>query len=240
MEPKNIIRKIAHLKAPVINEQEYTISGVFSTDDEDRHGEVVDQAGWKLAEFLQNPVILFAHDHYTPAVGKAIELGMNALGQLAGTIKFAVEEDVSGLARTLFNLYKGGFMRAFSVGFANDIVEYDQENDKLTLKENTLYEISCVNVPANAMALANSKGLDMAPLEELNKTRKAVLTEKDLESISAAVADVIISKAELSTDSTTEEKKVVETPSGRAGRVRRINKAIRKLVREKQLLKKYN
>jgi HK97 family phage prohead protease len=231
MKPEKMIHKQVYLKSPVVNEEDYSIAGVFSTDDTDRHGEVVDQTGWKLSEFLANPVILFAHDHWTPAVGKATELHLDGQGNLAGTIKFAVEEDGSGLARTLFNLYKNGFMRAFSVGFENNVVTYDEEADTVTLKENTLYEISCVNVPANAMALAYSKGIDISSLETLNQ-KELKIGEKELNAIGEVV------KEALKSSDSAEEGKKVETPISRAGRMRRINKAIRKLVREKARLRK--
>ena len=49
--------------------ENYIIRGVFSTGTEDRQGDIVVQNGWILNEFLQNPVVLFTHDHWQPAVG---------------------------------------------------------------------------------------------------------------------------------------------------------------------------
>jgi HK97 family phage prohead protease len=178
-----LVYKNVHFKTTGVDETNHTIKGVFSTGDEDRHDEVVNQNGWKLEEFLKNPVVLFAHDHYQPAIGKIIELGKDANGDLAGTIQFAYDE--YDFAATIFKLYAGGYMRAFSVGFMNDIIEYDQANDKVTLVENTLYEISCVNVPANAMALAYSKGIDMSPVENhikrINELREKGVMEKKVD-----------------------------------------------------------
>ncbi len=168
-----MIRKQLIFKQTSVDEKNYTIYGIFSTDDEDRHGEIVDQSGWILDQFNANPVILFAHDHYQPAVGQGVEVKIQDIGgkkQLAGGIKFAAEE--YDFAMTLFKLYAGRYMRAFSVGFMNNVYEIDQESDTIILKENVLYEISCVNVPANAMALANSKGVDVQPIEELMNKRK--------------------------------------------------------------------
>lgn len=156
-----------------VNDTEYTIDAVFSNADVDRSGESIDQKGWILDEYLSNPVILFAHDHYQPAVAKTISIGINSRNELEGTIKFAVDE--YPFAKILFNLYKNGYMRAFSVGFMN--VEYEtSETDGesvVVLKKNKLYEISVVNVGANAMALAKNsfaearaKGLDTKSLDE--------------------------------------------------------------------------
>ena len=152
-----------------INEEEHTISAVFSTADVDRSEEVIDQKGWILDEYLTNPVILFAHDHYQPAVAKTISIGINSKNELEGVVKFAVEE--YPFAQILFNLYKGGYMRAFSVGFSN--IENEVVDDVMILKKNKLYEISVVNVGANAMALAKNslaearaKGLDTSALDK--------------------------------------------------------------------------
>lgn len=161
----NLIKKTLLFKANVVDDTNYIIRGIFSSGIEDRQSEVVDQNGWKLEEYMTNPVVLFAHDHHQPAIGKCVELGKDAMGNLQGAIQFAANE--YDFAKTIFNLYKSGFMRAFSVGFMNDKYEIDQANDRVVLRENTLYEISCVNVPANAMALASSKGIDMAPLERV-------------------------------------------------------------------------
>jgi len=55
-------------------------------------------------------------------------------------------------------------MSAFSAGFDSKNVTYDDENDRQILTENILYEMSCVNVPANAYALAKAAGIETSPL----------------------------------------------------------------------------
>jgi HK97 family phage prohead protease len=145
-----------------INEEQHTLRAVFSTGDVDRHGEIVDQKSWILNDFLKNPVVLFGHDHSQPPVGMITGLGYNNDGNLEGEVKFAAVE--YPFANVIWNLYKGGFMKAFSVGFSAGKV--DIVDDQVILKDNTLYEISTVAVPANAMALAKSKGFDVSALEE--------------------------------------------------------------------------
>jgi HK97 family phage prohead protease len=222
--------------------EKFIIRGIFSTDDLDRHDEKVIQAGWKLEEFLANPVILFAHDNYTPAVGKATELSIDLNGSLSGAIQFAVNEDTSGLAKTLYNLYAGGFMRAFSVGFRNDVYEVDQENNIVVLKENTLFEISCVNVPANAMALAESKGIDVKSLDDLEAQEK-IESEKIVVSVMEKLASDVLAEVELKiknvSSDTRKEKIKVETPQATGGKYdcRKINKAIRQLLNKKKKIK---
>ncbi len=146
------------------DEENYIIRGVFSSGQEDRQGDIVVQNGWMLDEFRENPVVLFAHDHWQPAVGMMIDLGFNEKGELAGAIKFAAKE--YDFAMTLYLLYKGKYMRAFSAGFECIDGGYDQANDIQILKQNILYEVSCVNVGANAQALAVQNGIDISPLSK--------------------------------------------------------------------------
>lgn len=190
----NLIKKQLIFKAGLTNDSDFTIRGIFSTGAVDRQGEVVVQTGWDLKEFMENPVILFAHDHYQPAIGKVLELGMNQLGNLEGIIQFAAKE--YDFANTIYNLYKGGFMRAFSVGFMNEEYTVDQENDTMILSKNKLYEISAVNVPANAMALAMSKGIDCSAIEKMmSKGKEVPKVEEPKEEIKTGEAVEAISKS---------------------------------------------
>lgn len=145
---------------------DYTIEGIFSTANTDRHGDIVQQ-NWDLKNFIQNPVILNSHnyDDVAEIVGKVVDIGLNPDSQLAGKIKFAVNENPK--ARIIYELYKNGFANAFSVGF---IPKDFGSNGEITLSE--LLEISVVSVPANAMALAKAKGIDTTLLEEEQKDEK--------------------------------------------------------------------
>lgn len=244
MDPKDrsLIKKQLLFSAKDIDEEQHIIRGVFSTAGEDRHGEIVDQNGWQLKEYMDNPVILFAHDHYTPAVGSAIELDKDGSGNLAGAIKFAV--DTSELAMTLWKLYSQKVMRAFSVGFMNTKMEIDPQDDTIILRENVLFEISCVNVPANAMALAKSMGIDTDPLEKFlqQQVQKEVkITEGDIDKITDQVARKLNtdrSRADMPGKTT---KKRAETPTGRGHRysVRSINHNLRHLLKKKKRAQRF-
>lgn len=164
-----------NVKVKAIDRDNYTIRFIMSTPDVDRHGEVVDQKGWDFNNYLQNPVVLWGHDQSIPAVGKIIEIGI-VEGNTEGVVQFAYNENP--LAKTLFELYAGEYMRAVSVGFMNRKWAYDEQNDILTLLENELYELSLVNVPANARALAKSKGIDISPLETIESIEKKASIEK--------------------------------------------------------------
>jgi len=226
-----MLQKILNSKIKEVNEEENSIRFIFSTDDDDRQGESVDQKGWNLKEFLKNPVVLFAHDHYQPAIGQVTEIGYEN-GQLEGVIKFAVEE--YDFAKTIYQLYKGKFMRAVSAGFRNDKYEVDEESDRIVLKENTLYEMSAVNVPANAMALAKSVGIDTCSLEKIIKNKNIELSEEDVnkigESVSKNIKETIDKGLAI---------KTVETPNQKGKQKRKlttkqINEAVRKLLSQKK------
>jgi HK97 family phage prohead protease len=154
-------------KAVSIDREKFQIRFVMSTPEVDRHGEVIDQKGWDFSKFLLNPVVLWGHDQSIPAVGKVVGIE-NVNGNTEGIVQFAVKENPE--AKVLFELYAEGYMSAVSVGFMNNKWMYDEENDLLTLLENELFELSLVNVPANASALAKAKtkGLDVDVIKRLN------------------------------------------------------------------------
>lgn len=227
-----------------ISDENYTIKGVFSTADEDRHGEIVDQKTWQLDDYLKNPVILFGHDHNQPAIGKAVNLFFNSEGNLEGEIQFAAKE--YDFAKTIFQLYKGGYMRAFSVGFQNEVVEYDDAENKVTLKRNNLFEISCVNVPANALALAKAKGINTEPLEKhlhtIVEKEGKVLSAKNrtaVENAISALNQVLEADTKQLSDDTAVPPKQVETPrsTGVKNPAKIINQVVRNLLAEKRNLK---
>lgn len=151
--------QIAHIKSQTANKENYTLEAIFSTDDEDRHGDIVRQ-DWELKSFKKNPVILNSHNYYDAldVIGRAEKIKV-VDGKLEGTIKFAVEENPK--AKIIFDLYAGGFLNAFSVGFIPR-----EWSDKGEILKSELLEVSAVSVPANAMALAKAKGIEVNKLYE--------------------------------------------------------------------------
>ena len=159
---KNKLYENLNIKVKSVDEDNATLEAVFSTEDEDRHGDIVRQ-NWDLKLFKKNPVILNSHNYWsaTDVIGKAEKIGVKN-GQLEGKIKFAVEENP--VAKIIFDLYKNGFLSAFSVGFIPK-----EFSDKGEILKSELLEISAVSVPANAYALAKSAGINIKPLfKDLN------------------------------------------------------------------------
>jgi len=140
------------------NDEERTLRMVGSTGEIDRMGDSIDVKGWKLTNYRKNPVILFGHDTWIPAVARAKEVKKED-DKLTFLIEFP-PEGVNDLSDKLFNLYKLKIMRASSVGFLP--LKYDWIEDEngryrgIHFIQQELLELSLVNVPAHPAALAMS------------------------------------------------------------------------------------
>ena len=160
----------AYLQMPVevksIDKELGTLEAIFSTQDVDRHGDIVLQDGWDISMFKKNPVILNSHNYGDAAevIGKASGVKVEAK-KLQGKITFAVNENPK--AKVIFDLYAGGFLNAFSVGFIPTAFKTNKDGstDWYTIESAELLEVSAVSVPANARALAKAKGIDIDMLK---------------------------------------------------------------------------
>ena len=123
------------------------ISGYASTNDEDRHGDVIPASVWEagIKNYLKNPIILAYHDHDEP-VGRMEEHEVRNNG-------LWIKARISAAAEDVFNLVKDGVLTAFSVGFKILDAEYNSAAEVFIVKELELHEISVVSVPANQNTL---------------------------------------------------------------------------------------
>jgi hypothetical protein len=150
----------AYLKKGSIDEKNFTIDFIMTIETEDRHGDIVDVDTIKTENFMKNPVVLPAHDHSAKAVGKVVEINRELVDgkkALVGKVQFAVNE--YDLAKTYWNLYKGGFMNAVSIGFIPESGKV--VGDVFILYGADIIELSLVAVPANQLALAKQKGIEI-------------------------------------------------------------------------------
>lgn len=161
-----LVHKVLDFEVGRADEEQRTFWAVASTDRVDRQGDVIDAKGWDFSNFLKNPVIPWAHDYNSPPVARALEMKVEG-GKLLFKAQFPTAEQY-GFADTIYRLYTGGFLKAFSVGFApiqSELASHQLEGRTLAgtryLKQE-LYEISCVTLPANPEALV-SLGLDGLP-----------------------------------------------------------------------------
>lgn len=195
-----------------IDEKKYTLDVVMSAQVVDRQGDIVDIQTLNFDEFLSNPVLLQYHDYYKNPVGKIVKIWKGVEGGvqvLMATIQFAVEE--YDVAKTMFALYKGGYMSAFSIGFQVGRAETDAETGITTLYDCSLLELSCVAIPANQLALAKSKGLDIKKADDYIPAEKLHNEIKDtMISLKSLIEEKKEAKVEVKTPETTEKKQEID------------------------------
>lgn len=164
------VRKTFALAEPVVKGAgENTLRFVISTEDIDRSGDRILVAGWRLENYLKNPVVLWAHDYKSPPCAKSVSLGIEN-SSLVSTAQFAVELDP--FFKLVYELYAGGYMRAVSVGLNPlkwQFAEAASGRLGVDYVESELLEYSCVPVPANPNALIQARavdGIDTMPMKK--------------------------------------------------------------------------
>ena len=142
-------------------EQGEPMAFVISTDEVDRHGDVIAADGWNLDSYRNNPVFLWAHDYARPVIGKAVDVWKES-HRLMAKIRFAPTD----FAQEVAALYETGYQRGVSVGFKP--LKYEERRHEKTgaflgirFLEQELLEVSAVPVPANRNALR--RALEQAP-----------------------------------------------------------------------------
>ena len=165
----------SYLKAYVTKIAENKYRAIASTDAVDRYGDIVDQNGWMLEDYMKNPVMLWAHDSNEIPVAKCTNVDRSQNGKMIVDFEFN-SADGSPLAPFIKNSYDNGFLNALSVGFLG----HERNGNIITKAE--LLEISFVPVPANqeALRLAMTKGLDLSK-NELGDIRADI--EKAIEAL---------------------------------------------------------
>jgi len=258
LETKKEVTKAYIFQTKSIDRENYTIEGIFSTQDIDRHGEVVMQNGWKLDAYRLNPQVLFAHESNKLPIAKMLDIRVDENNQLVGKMQFAVE--IYEFAKTVFEMYAGGFMKAFSAGFMNEVWQINEADDIVILNQNELFEVSCVPIPANKLALVKAKGINTdlyeAELKKAGYVKQAqfeiienevdekqaldILSKSNKETIQSAISTLT---GLLKTDEADNKKsgKKVEHPEKSGSKknipVKLLNKAIRELLGVKKSIK---
>lgn len=163
---------IVYKAAEVQQQQDGTYEYVASDETVDRYGDIIRVAGWELANYRKNPVVLFAHQKDNP-VGTATKVWVEGK-KLLVRIKLA-DEGTSPFIDTLRKLLEQKIVRAVSVGFLpTEEPKYlrDAKNEYITGMEfngQELLENSLVTVPANpaALQLAKSMGIPERHLQRV-------------------------------------------------------------------------
>jgi uncharacterized protein len=145
----------------------------ISTVNPDRSKDTVQPSGMVYENFLKNPVVLFAHKYDTKPIAKCTSLRVSK-DVVEATVEF-LPEGVYQEADIIYEMYKGGFLNAWSIGFM--ALDYeDNDFGGYNFKQWELFEFSSVPVPDNpeALTIIRSKGLNVedfiekkdAPVEE--------------------------------------------------------------------------
>jgi len=149
----NFVRKVFTVDKVEAVDEERAIVARVSTNDRDRDGEVVEPKGIDLSGYTKNPCLLWAHRYDMPAIGKALWAKTDDKGLIC-KFQFAPTQ----FADEIYQLYKGGYQRAFSIGF----IPMDFDSVEKVHRKVSLLEVSAVPVPANQDALvmdAYAKGI---------------------------------------------------------------------------------
>jgi HK97 family phage prohead protease len=138
----------------------------LSTFDLDRYGERIDPLGWEFKQYMDNPVVEWAHRYDIPAIGKMEGLTIDDKG-LHGLVYFNSKE-YDPFGWSIGQRVKAGVIRAGSVGFRVMEIEIPSKEDSkdgtsLIFRKQELLEFSICNVPANPYALA--KNIEAAKAE---------------------------------------------------------------------------
>jgi HK97 family phage prohead protease len=154
------------------------IQFVASDETIDRYDEVIQASGWKLDNYQKNPVFQNAHQYgdIIHTLGRAVSTRVSD-GRLVQKVEFAV--DANPIAKIAYQLYKGRFLNAVSVGFVPLVWEdggsLDNYRRKFTQQE--LLEVSAVGIPANPNALVmgiKSGAVSRSDLRELGELIRAI------------------------------------------------------------------
>ncbi|MFQ5863163.1 MAG: HK97 family phage prohead protease [Candidatus Brocadiales bacterium] len=182
---------------------------VASTEEADRDGDVISARGWDLENFRKNPVVLFAHKYDSPPIAKVLETRIGQ-GRLMFKLQFATRSEYP-FADTVYKLYRGGFLRSFSVGFIpKDWEEIRGAARGRLFKRQELVEISAVPIPTNPKALAEAQRSGLINSREMKSlrnysdsmaTEQAVVDKLDsiLEEVKCLSARPLISSDEVTT-----------------------------------------
>lgn len=199
-----------------------TVEHIASDETPDRMGDIIRVGGWKLDNFLRNPVLLRNHDNGALPLGLVTDVRKaKAEGRpaLIAASKFFEDDKQNEEGRLIARLVLDGDLPAVSVGFMPNPDKIrrpsnDEERKELGVgeygviyEEAELLELSVVTVPANPAALM--RRLDsMVEAGEVEKSLAAMVA-KTFEPSSR----VLVPVAKMQDEESDEEKPDEDEPS---------------------------
>lgn len=167
-----IIFKTQPVELSEHNEKERSFLAVGSLETEDRDGDVVKADSFIFDNWIKNPIIPWFHRYGDPPVAQAIEA--KTVGKkLVFRPKFATAEDYP-FADTVYRLYVGRYLRAFSIGtnpLESEPRQAKQPNRPFarTITKQELLEISACTLGIHPDALAEAKKNGLEIPDELSQ-----------------------------------------------------------------------
>lgn len=156
----NQIRAYSLLEVKAFDEDAREITGIATTPEPDRMGDVVDPLGAKFAAELP---LLWQHRHDAPVgtvrFGKPTAKGIPFRASVA---KIENPGPLKDLVDMAWDAVKAKLVRGVSIGFR--ALEYSfMESGGIRFSETEIYELSLVTIPANASATIQTiKAMDTA------------------------------------------------------------------------------
>lgn len=172
-QPTLVQKNYTATDCKAIDEEQRIVDHAISDDAEDRDGDDIALDAWDTTNYLRNPVVCESHSTQ-PAIGKCIAIYTQG-NQLRAKTQFAPTDR----GKMYYELYKGGYMNAFSVSFIPSEMK-PKSNHGMHISKAELLEYSCVVIPANPRA---TKGLEDDPMEKSG----AVLNKSNAEMIKQAM-----------------------------------------------------
>lgn len=161
--------RLAPSDQPAARTDTDTFRFVFSNQAVGRDGHVVLNRGIQTANFLRNPVILWAHDDLQPPIGRGSNIDTGGTN-CCMDVTF-IDRDVLPFAGTIRDLVAGSWLRALSMSWQPLEWQYSQDRSRaggIDFTKVDLLEVSVVPLPAlpDALMDARSRGINTRPLSE--------------------------------------------------------------------------
>lgn len=168
---------------------------LISTDRLDRDRDTINQMGWRVDDYMRNPVVMWSHDYHglTPAggvpIGSTSALAVDAQGLIA-TFNFRQPANEHDFVNVIRSAWDQGVLRAASVGFA-PVEQSENERGGYAFRAQDLLEWSLCAIPSNADALRRSYELALkaAGMDALLTIKSTDSQETDTQPLTEANTD---------------------------------------------------
>lgn len=143
----------------------FAVEFILSNANLDREGDSITVEGWTIDNYRKNPVVLWAHDHGGLPIARSAKTWTEGKN-LKSIDDFTEAAGLYPFAATVHAMIRAGLLSAVSVGFQPE--EWDQSDSGMKFLKQDLLEHSVCPVPAHpeALVVARSKGINVAPLKE--------------------------------------------------------------------------